>query len=82
MSGAKKFAREDQARNHRVVSYYQPISKEKLSPSDKVTPSEEVEKGIDFLDYMDNTKFTGKIDLPMSNDSVIPKKVRYGSDDE
>ena len=43
MSGVNKFSIEGQAKIHHVV-----VSKEKVAPSEKVTTSEEVEKGTDF----------------------------------
>ena len=44
----------------------------KVVPGDKVTPSEEVEKLTKALDYKDNTKFTDKLDLPVSNYLLRP----------
>ena len=44
-----------------------------LATSENFTPSEEVEKGTNFLYDMDNTKFTEKLDPPERNDSVTPK---------
>ena len=35
-----------------------PFPREKVSPSKKFTPSEEVEKGTNLLDDRDNTKYT------------------------
>ena len=58
MYGVNKFAREGQARNNHFVPYYWPITEEKLAPSEKVTPSEGVEKGTNLLDDIYNTKFT------------------------
>ena len=52
MSRVDKFAGEVQAKNHHVVPYYWPISEEKVPPSKKVKPSEEVKKGTDLLDDM------------------------------
>ena len=72
MSGINKVFGEGQTRNHHVVPYYLEISEEQLAPSDKVTPSEEVEKVTNLLDDMDNTKFTEKLYLPVRNDSVTP----------
>ena len=40
-----------------------------------MTPSDEVEKEINLLDDMYNTKFTEKLDPPVSNDSVTPNKM-------
>ena len=37
-----------------------PLLKKKLAPSEKVAPSEEIEKGTNLLDDMDNTKFIEK----------------------
>ena len=68
MSRFNKFAWESQAKNHNVVQYCRPIAKEKVAPSEKVTQSEEVEKGTNFLDDVDNTKFIEKQDLPVCND--------------
>ena len=42
MSGVNKFSGEGQARNPHVVQYHRPISKEKVAPSEKVTPNERV----------------------------------------
>ena len=47
MSGVNNFAGEGRSRNHDVVTYYPTISKKK-PPSEKVIPSEEVEKGAIF----------------------------------
>ena len=58
-----------------------PFPKKKVSPSEKVTLSEEVEKGTIFLDDMDNTKFKEKLDLTMNNYSVTLKKRTKTSDD-
>ena len=52
MSGVNIFAGEAQARNHHVFPYYQPVVKEKVAPSEKFTPSEEVEKGNNLLDFL------------------------------
>ena len=49
-----------------------PFTKKKLAPSEKVTPNEEVEKVTNLLDDMDNTKFTEKLNLQVSNDSMSP----------
>ena len=51
-----------------------PLPREKVAPSDKVPPSEEVEKGTNLLYDMDNTKFTEKIDFPMHNYLITPNK--------
>ena len=54
-----------------IIMSYQiigPFPKKELAPSDKVTPSEEVEKGTNLLDDIYNTKFTEKLDFPMRND--------------
>ena len=59
-----------------------PFPKKKVSPSEKVTLSEEVEKGTFLLDDMDNTKFKEKLDLTMHNDSVTPKKKRTKTSDD
>ena len=80
MSGVNNFVGEGQARNYHVVPYYRPIYEEKIVPSEKFTPSEEVEKGTHFLDDMDNTKFTEKLDLPMHNDSLTPNKGEGGGE--
>ena len=53
MSGVNKFAGESQAKINHVVPYYRPIAEEKVALSQKVTPSEEVEKGTIFLDDME-----------------------------
>ena len=58
MVGFNKFAGEGQAKNHHVVTYYQPISKEKVAPSEKVTPSEEFEKGTKLLDDIEDPVVT------------------------
>ena len=78
MYGVNKFSGEGQAINHHVVQYFFPIAEEKLAPSEKVTPSEDVEKGTKTLDDMYNTNFTEKLELPVHNDSVTPnhKKTR------
>ena len=36
-----------------------PSPKKKVAPSDKVPPSEEVEKGTNLLNYIDNIKLIG-----------------------
>ena len=38
-------------------------------------------KGANFLDDMDNTKLTEKLDLPTRNDSVTQKKAKKARDD-
>ena len=48
MSGVNKFSGEGQAKSHNAV-----ISREKLSPSEKVITSEEVEKVTIFLNDME-----------------------------
>ena len=53
MSGFNKFSGEYQVKNHHVVG-----SEEKSVPSEKVTPSEEVEKGTNFLNYMEEPMHT------------------------
>ena len=74
MSGVNNFSWEGKARNHHVVPYYRPISEEKLAPNEKVTPSEDVEKGANLLDDMNNTKIAEKLDVPVRNDSVTQNK--------
>ena len=54
-----------------IIMSYQiigPFPKKELAPSDKVTPSEEVEKGTSLLDDIYHTKFTEKTRLSMRND--------------
>ena len=50
-----------------IVSF----TRNKISPSEKVAPSEEVVKGTKTFDDMDNTNFTEKPKLLVRNDSVI-----------
>ena len=54
MSGVNKFSGKGQAKIHHVVPYYWPIAKENLAPSEKITPNEEVEKGTNLLDCMED----------------------------
>ena len=58
MSGANKFSGEGQSRNNHFIPYYRPIVKEKVVPSENVTLNENIEKGTNLLDDMDNTKST------------------------
>ena len=58
MSVVNKFAREGQAINHHIVKYYWPTAKENVSPSEKVTKSEEAEKGNKTLDDIKEPVFT------------------------
>ena len=46
MSEVIKFYGEGQARIHNVVPYNRPIAEEKVAPVEKVTPSEDVKKGL------------------------------------
>ena len=46
------------------------FSKEKVAPSEKFPPIEEIEKWTKTLEDMDNNKFTEILDLPVRNDSV------------
>ena len=49
-----------------IVSF----TKNKISPSEKVAPSEEIVKGNKTFDDMDDTNFIGKLKLLVRNDSV------------
>ena len=76
MSVFNKLSGEGQAINNHIVQYYWTISKEKLAPSEKATPSEEVEKGTKTSDDIDNTKFTEKLELPEHIYSLTPNNKR------
>ena len=55
MSGVNGVSGEGQVKIHHVFVYKEKsntIAKEKLDPSEKVTPSEEVDKVTDILKYM------------------------------
>ena len=55
MPGVNKFSGEGQEKLHHVVVAEEKVAsfpKKKLVPSDKVTPSEEVEKGTNILNDM------------------------------
>ena len=55
MSGANKFSGEGQGKIHNVViakEQISTISREKVEPNDKVTPSEEVQKGTNISNDM------------------------------
>ena len=58
MSGVNKFSGDIQAKIHHDVPYYQRISRENLLPSEKVTPSEEVEKVTNLLNCMEDLVVT------------------------
>ena len=52
------FSGEGESKIHNVIPYYWPISEEKVAPSEKVTPSEDVKKGTNLLDHMEETVVT------------------------
>ena len=58
-----------------------PLTKKKVASSEKVTPSEQVEKGTKLLDDIDKTKFIETLDLPIRNDSLTPNKNKKLRDD-
>ena len=76
MSGVNKFSGEGQAKLRFFSCIIGPLPKKKVAPVGKVTPSKDCKRGTNFLDNMDDTKFTKKPDLPVRNDSVTSKKRR------
>ena len=58
-----------------------PLTKKKVASSEKVTPSEQVEKGTKLLDDIDKTKFIETLDLPIRNYSLTPNKNKKLRDD-
>ena len=61
MSGVNKFSGEGQGKVHHVLvaeEKVSPLPKKKVVPSEKVTASEEAEKGTNILNYMEDTVHT------------------------
>ena len=76
VSGVNIFSGEGQEINHHLVTYYHPVAINKGGTKWEGYTNWGGYKEPNFLDNMDDTKFTKKPDLPVRNDSVTSKKRR------